>query len=405
MVVVSALLFAGASLGLLLYAIQLVSSRRHLRQPFAAPRRTPPISILKPLCGIDDDLERNLDHFAQLDYPDYEVLLGVRSTKDAAHPLALKAARRWPGRLRVVIQRGEAGLNPKVNQLVTLAAAARHDILVVSDSNVRVDADYLSGIAAELEDPTVGLVTHPVVGVGEARLGSLLDNLHMGSVGAGMVGAKRVAHKDIVVGKSMALRRADLERLGGFQSVADVLAEDYVMGKMISATLGKRVVMGRRPVENVSRDRSVGDFYRRYRRWAVIHRQAIGSRLYAAQILLNPSVVALLAFALHPCAASLTGLGAVGVLKVGYDLTALRMFRREPVGPGAVGASLLKDAVLAAAWLHGLTRREIEWRSNRLRVLPGTRLARPRQIAAPPIETAIETPIGAVESFPVERAA
>jgi ceramide glucosyltransferase len=396
MLFASLLLFAGATVGLCLYGIQLASSRRHLREPAPRPNATPGISILKPLCGIDDELARNLECFATLGYPRYEVLLGVRSIRDAAYPLALAAARRWPGKLRVVLQRGEPGLNPKVNQLVTLASAARYEILVVSDSNVRVDSEYLYEIAATLEDSTVGLVTHPVVGVGELRLGSLLDNLHMaGSVAAGMVGAKRVAKKDIVVGKSMALRRTDLDRLGGFAVVVDVLAEDYVMGRMIPARLGKRVVMAHRAVENVSRERSVGDFYLRYRRWAVIHRQAVGSRVYAAQILLNPSMVALAAFALHPCAAALGGLGAIGALKMSYDLMALRLFRAQPVAWSALGASLLKDAVLAAAWLHGLTRREIVWRSNRLRVLPGTRLALPRQIAAP----------DAVEADLVKRAA
>jgi ceramide glucosyltransferase len=340
---------------------------------------------LKPLCGIDDDLERNLACFATLDYPQYELLLGVRSTRDAAYPLAQAAARRWPQRVRVVVQRGEPGLNPKVNQLVTLASAARHGILVVSDSNVRVDSAYLHEIAAAFEDSSVGLVTHPVVGVGEERLGSMCDNLHLaGSVGAGMIGAKRVAKKDVVVGKSMALRRADLERLGGFSSVVDVLAEDYVMGKMVPERLGKRVVMAHSTVENVSQRRSLGDFYRRYRRWAVIHRHAVGNRVYACQILLNPSVVALAAFALHPSAASLSGLGAVGALKIGYDVAALKMFRRAPVSLRAVGASLVKDLLLGAAWLHGLTRREVVWRENRLRVLPGTRLV--RQNAAPAVE-------------------
>src|SRR5205823_5228095 len=154
--------------------------------------------------GLDDELAVNLERFATLRYPNYELLLGVRDARDPAWPLAAAAARRFPARVRVVLQRGEPGLNPKVNQLCTLAAAARHDLLVVSDSNVRVGDDYLWEIAALLDDAAVGLVTHPVVGVGEARLGSLMDNLHLaGSVGAGMIGAKNVAKKDIVVGKSM----------------------------------------------------------------------------------------------------------------------------------------------------------------------------------------------------------
>ncbi len=373
MMLVSVALFAGATVGLLLYAIQWVSSRRHLREPSPPAGVLPPLSILKPLCGLDDDLESNLIQFATLDYPCYEVLLGVRSVRDAAYPIALRVAQKHPC-MRVIVQRGEPGLNPKVNQLVTLAAEARHEIVVVSDSNVRVDDRYLCGIAAALEDPSVGLVTHPIVGVGESRLGSLCDNLHLASsVAAGMVGAKRVAKKDIVVGKSMALRKSDLERLGGFASVANVLAEDYVMGKRVSE-LGKRVEMAHSTVENVSRDRSVVDFYKRYRRWAVMHHQAVGSRVYAAQILLNPSVVAFAAFALHPTSSSLLGLGAVGTLKVGYDLATLRLFRRERIPLRAPAASILKDVVLGVAWVHGLFHREVEWRSNRLRVLPGTRL-------------------------------
>src|SRR5439155_12021378 len=120
------------------------------------------ISILKPLCGLDDDLVANLESFVAIDYAPYEVLLGVRDRHDAAYPIALALARRFPRRVRVVLQRGAPGLNPKVNQLATLARAARYEIVVVSDSNVRVPDGYLDEIAAHLEDPRVGLVTHPI---------------------------------------------------------------------------------------------------------------------------------------------------------------------------------------------------------------------------------------------------
>jgi ceramide glucosyltransferase len=371
----SVILFCAAAIGLVLYFIQLASTARHLRQPIAAPPTAPAISILKPLCGIDDELAENLEHFAQLPYPRYELLLGVKSRDDLAYPVAVAAARRWPRRVRVILQRSEPGANPKVNQLCTLAAAARHDILVVSDSNVRVDGGYLWEIASALSDGAVGLVTHPVVGVGEARLGSLLDNLHLASsVGAGMVGAHRVARKDIVVGKSMALRRHDLDALGGFESLADVLAEDYVMGKRVGNELGKRVAMAHRPVANVSVDRGVRDFFARYRRWSVIHRQAIGGWVYAGQLLLNPVAVATLAFFAAPGRGAAEALGTVVALKAGYDVAALRLLRgRAPLS--ALFASPLKDAILAAAWLHGLYSRTVVWRGNRLRVLPGTRLA------------------------------
>src|SRR6185312_2350528 len=284
MIHVSQLLFVGCAFGLVLYGLQLVALVLHRRAPARAPRLRRGISILKPLCGLDDDLVANLECFAALDYAPYELLLGVRDRHDAAHPVAVAFARRFPRRVRVVLQRGTPGLNPKVNQLATLARAARHELIVVSDSNVRVAPGYLDEIAAHLEDPRVGLVTHPIAGIGEQRIGSLMDNLHLcASVGAGMIGAKRVVGKDIVVGKSMALRKTDLAALGGFEAFADVLAEDYLLGKKVSATLDKRVVVGKAAVRNVSERRDTRDFYRRYRRWSVMHRQCIGGPVYAAQ--------------------------------------------------------------------------------------------------------------------------
>ncbi len=205
----------------------------------------------------------------------------MRDAADPAWPVALAAARRWPGRFRVVVQRGEPGWNPKVNQLVTLAREARHEILVVSDSNVRVGRGYLAEIAAHHEVPEVGLVTHPIVGVGERCLGSLFENLHLaGSIGPGVVGAKRLAGRDLVIGKSMALRRRDLAALGGFESAKDVLAEDYLIGVRVSRELRKRVALASNPVENVSQGRRLGDFAGSYLRWAVMQRQIAGTWAY-----------------------------------------------------------------------------------------------------------------------------
>ena len=237
-------LAAAAVLGLLVAWGQVAALWIHLRGPRRVPARRPAISILKPLCGLDDRLAGNLLSFADLPYPNYEVLLGVRSAHDAAYPLAWMCARRWPHRFRVVMQQGEPGLNPKVNQLVTLARHARHNILVVSDSNIRVQRDYLDDIAAHLEDPAVGLVTHPLVGDGEtesdARLGAIADNLHLtGVITPGVVAAKLLAHKDYVIGKSMAMRRADLEVLGGFEAVNNVLAEDFVLGRAVTRAAGQ----------------------------------------------------------------------------------------------------------------------------------------------------------------------
>jgi ceramide glucosyltransferase len=371
-------LFVCAAFGLSLYFLQLVAVLVHRRGRRLAPGRQPGISVLKPLCGLDDDLIDNLECFVRLAYDRYELLLGVRDQNDAAYPIAVHMARKYPERVRVIVQRGTPGLNPKVNQLVSLARAARYDILVVSDSNVRAASHYLAEIACHLEDPQVGLVTHPVCGVDEARFGSLMDNLHLaGSVGAGMIGAKRVVGQDVVVGKSMALRRSDLETLGGFECVVDVLAEDYVLGRMIGNVLGKRVVVARTPIFNVSRRRDAREFYQRYARWSVIHRQAIGGRMYAGQALLNPTMLAAAGALVCPSGVAFGGLALAAVLKLAYDGAALKLLRGGRVPLATVVASPTKDAILAAAWAQGLVRRHVSWRGNPLRVFPGTRLSAP----------------------------
>jgi ceramide glucosyltransferase len=370
------LLVCTGALGLAILAVQLGAVALHLRRPPPRGRARPGISILKPLCGLDDDLAENLARFAELPYPELEILLGVRSVRDPAWPLACAAARRWPGRVRAILQRGEPGLNPKVNQLITLAAEARHEILVVSDSNTRVGEGYLDEIAALFADPAVGLVTHPVVGAGAERLGSLCDALHLGaSVGAGMIGAKRVASKDLVVGKSMALRRADLAALGGFEWVRDHLAEDYVIGKGVPDRLGKRVVVARVPVQNVSRRRSLLDFYRRYRRWSVIHRFAVGRLVYAGELVLNPTALALAALALEPGRSQAVAAAALVAARVALDGATVRLLAGR-LRPAALLAVPIKDLVLAAAWWHGFLVDRVDWRGNLLRVLPGTRLDR-----------------------------
>jgi ceramide glucosyltransferase len=376
-------LFAGAALGLVALSIQLWLTTRHLRGPKPLPRSFPPMSILKPLCGLDDSLEENLISFLDIDYPSYEVVLGVKDHHDPAFGLALQLARRFPGRFRLVIQRGEPGHNPKVNQLITLAHAAKHDLLVISDSNARVGRGYLSEMAALFEDPNVGCVTNPIVGFGERRWGSLLDNLHMSSsVGPGMIGAKLFAGQDLVVGKSMALRRADLADLGGFDCVADILAEDYVLGRAVRK-LGKRVALARTLVMSVSRQRTVADFWRRYARWSVIHRTALTGPTYLAQVLLNPIPLAALALATDPSQPTALALLGVILAKTAVDVTTASVLGHR-FGRRLMPAVLVKDLILFVTWTRGMFVRTVDWRGNQLRVGAGSRLAASRE--APAIE-------------------
>jgi ceramide glucosyltransferase len=388
---VSTLLLIASAIGVAIIVLQVFMLARQLRRRAPVPRARPPISILKPLCGLDDELAGNLAVFATLPYPDYEVVLGVASATDPAYAVASEAARRWPERFRVVIQRGAPGLNPKVNQLLGLAAAARAEIFVVSDSNTRVAPGYLDEIVAYLEDPTVGLVTHAIAGGGEERggatsdsasatptdiWGARLDNLHItGTMSPGFVAANALCGKTYVVGKSMAMRRADVEALGGFSVVKDVLAEDFVLGRLIPRVLGKRVVLGRTVVECVTVRRSLAAFASRYARWSVMQRQCAGLTPYLGLLLLNPVLLATWAFLLAPSRTAAAAFGLCALTRALADSVAGRLTRGHAFGVRSLLLVPLKEILTGAAWLHGLFSRSIVWRSNHLIVGRGSVLS------------------------------
>jgi ceramide glucosyltransferase len=371
----SLLLLACSALGVALLGVQIAACVRHLRTAPPEPARLPAISILKPLCGVDDRLQENLESFAALGYPRYEVLLGVEREEDPAYAIACAIATRFPSCMRVIVQQGAPGLNPKVNQLITLARHARHALIVISDSNVVAPEGYLHEIAAHFEDDEVGLVTHPIAGTGERSWGSLLDNVHLSAgIAPGMIAANCVAGEALVVGKSMALRRAELFAIGGFEAVKDVLAEDFVMGRRIADICGKRIAVAHRPILNVSCRRTLHGFYDRYTRWAVLQRTSVGPVLYLGMLLVNPVPLALAGFAIEPARSTFTALVGLALIKALLEAHALSAARGAGSGVRAFVALPLKDAVLMLTWIAGFVRSEVRWRGRRLAVLEGTRL-------------------------------
>lgn len=372
----SLLLFVLSALGLVALLVQALAVRAHLRRPLASPKQVRGVSILKPLCGLDDDLEATLEHFARLPWPELELLLGVKDPDDAAYPLARRIASRFPARVRVIVQRGAPVMNPKVNQLITLAKGARYDLLMVSDSNALVEADAIAELVAHFEDPQVGCVANPVTGRGHQTLGALLDNLHLATfLGPGQIGAKLTSDRDVVIGKSMTLRRDVLEAMGGFAMFGDYAAEDFAIGMAVRHQ-GLRNVIATSPVWNIALRRTVGSFFDRYRRWAVLQRTGVTLPTYLAQGLLNPTPIALAACVVAPSTTAGLTLLFVALVRLATDLWAARAMQLSPRSSVLVGASLVKDALLFLAWAEGLVRRTIVWRGNRLEVAEGGRLVR-----------------------------
>lgn len=336
----------------------------------------PPISILKPLKGLDDGLAENLASFARLDYPAFEILLGVPSRADPAYAAACEVQRRYAHvAIRVVVCDRKLGRNPKVAVAAALAEVAQHDAVLISDSNVRVRPDYLKDIGAELADPRVGLVSNPIAGAGERTIGSLLENLQLASfVLSSVCAADALASHACVVGKSMLFRLSDLSRLGGFRAVRHVLAEDYVLGQKFQRA-GFKVVLSPHAIQTVNEGWRLSHFVERHLRWAQMRRR-LNAAAYFGEPLLNPTPWLLATLALtsgKPAALALIGL----CVKAASDVLLLAKVRGAAIPAWKLPCIWLKDLLVLGIWAVGLFRQTLSWRGNHLRVARGSLLLPP----------------------------
>jgi ceramide glucosyltransferase len=324
----------------------------------------PAVTVLKPLAGADDELERNLETFFHQRYPRYEIVFGVAGASDPAAEVARRLIARHPGvAARLVVHDGRRGLNPKVANLRAILAAGTNDVVVISDSNIAVGEGYLESMVRPLGGK-VGLVMSLFAGTGERTLGARLESLHLCGVIASTIAASRV-----VVGKSLLFRRSLFEALGGMESLASVLAEDYVMGRMFTAA-GYEVALADEVVRNVNVRASVWTFVRRQARWGLM-RSRLKPLVYPFEPLVCPIAVGLLAAVLDGALWPLLWAAALTLVRDGGAWLRLRGLR-------GLGAALVlgvpKDLLILGAWIAAPWKRHVTWRGHRLRVSAGSRL-------------------------------
>jgi ceramide glucosyltransferase len=251
------------------YIVAIIAARRFFRARPAGPSEfTPPISILKPIHGLDREAYENFASFCRQDYPEFEILFCVSDLQDPAVPVIRKLIDDFPERsIRLLVGADRLGVSDKVNKLCRMVRQSRHDVVIVSDSDVRVEPGFLRAVVAPFSDPKVGGVTCLYRGLTDGSLAADLEAVgNSTDFAAGVLVAWLLGNVDFMLGAVMATTKKHLAEIGGFESLVDYFADDYELGNRIAAR-GHRIELSTFPVSVVYPRETLGDAFRHQLRW------------------------------------------------------------------------------------------------------------------------------------------
>jgi ceramide glucosyltransferase len=337
----------------------------------------PPISILKPLKGTDPDIYASFRSHCVQDYPEYEIIFGVSDPADPAVASVEQLRREFPERrIQLVVCAEILGPNVKVSNLERMVQSARFEHLIVNDSDIRVEADYLQRIAAPLADTQVGMVTCLYRGAAAATAGSRLEALGISTdFCAGVLVAQMLeGGLHFGLGSTLAFRRADLNRIGGFKSIVDFLADDYELGHRI-ASLGKRVVLSDLVVETHLPAYNWRGFLDHQMRWFRGVRDARRGG-YIGLVSTFGIMWALIALATAGGALwSWSLLAGVLLLRIAMAVVVGKRVLRDGDVVGLLWMLPVRDLIASAVWVVSFAGNTVTWRGDRFTLKDG-RLSR-----------------------------
>jgi ceramide glucosyltransferase len=334
---------------------------------------TPPVSILKPLKGIDPEIYESFRSHCLQDYPDYEIIFGVSDPADPAVASVERLRREFPERaIQLVICPNILGPNVKVSNLEQMVQAARHEYLIVNDSDIRVERDYLQWVIAPLADARVGMVTCLYRGVAAPTLGSRLEALGISTDFSASVLAAQLLEDGLSfgLGSTLAFRRNELNQIGGFRAIVDYLADDYELGHRI-AGLGLRVALSDVVVETHLPAYDFAGFLAHQMRWA---RGVRDSRLggYIGLASTFGLMWALLNLLLaHAAPWSWAVLGAVLLLRILVALAVGKSTLKDSQLLGQMWLLPLRDLIGVGVWLASFWGHTVTWRGDRFELRKG----------------------------------
>jgi ceramide glucosyltransferase len=335
----------------------------------------PPISILKPLKGTDPEIYESFRSHCLQDYAEYEIIFGVSDPRDPAVVSVQRLQREFPERaIQLVVSPDKLGTNVKVSNLAQMLPATRYQYLLVNDSDIHVERDYLRRVIAPLlkEDQRVGMVTCLYRGIAAATLGSQLESLGISTDFCASVLAACQLERGLRfgLGSTLAFRRTDLEKIGGFRSMVDFLADDYELGRRI-ANLGLRVELSDVVVETLLPAYDFREFLAHQLRWArgVRDSRTGGYIGLVSTYGLMWALVVLIAGRAAPWAVALVW--ATALLRFAVALVVGRSVLQDRRLLQHLWLLPLRDLVAVAIWIASFAGHTVTWRGDRFELKNG----------------------------------
>ena len=360
-----AILLLALLVGSWVYLVLIVVAARRWMSVTPSPAASSEgVSILKPLAGLDEGLEANLRTFFTQDYPKFEILFAVRTQEDPAVEVVSRLQAEFPHVPSQLIFTGEPPYaNAKVYSLDKMMAASSSDLLVMSDSDIRVDRTMLKRVAAEFQDPKLGVATCPYRAIAGSSIWSQLEAVGMNTeFFGGVLVARMLDGMKFAVGPTIAARKRALRSIGGFDRLKDYLAEDFVMGQF-AAEQGWKVILSSYVVEHRIGSESWAKNAAHRIRWARSTRRSrpLG---YIGQLFTNPTPIAVALALVAP------EWWPQFVITAGLRAMAAWMVARQTLST-RVGWGLLisQDLLSFAFWVAGFFGNSIDWRGRRYRLL------------------------------------
>ncbi len=363
-----------AAAPLVYYMLATVAALRffHRERARKLPKYTPPVSLLKPVRGLDFGSYENFASFCRLDYPEYEILFAVNDERDPAAPVIERVIAEFPGRrVRLLVGAEDLGANRKVNKLARLAREAQNDVLVLTDGDVRVQPNFLREVVAPLAHEKTGAVTSFYRGIAERNLWAELEAVGASSdffAGVLMAGWTEGIHFGL--GASIATTKKWIGKMGGFEAIAGTLADDYELGNRI-AKAGGAVMLCREAVWTMYPAQTPTSFWSHQMRWARTIR-LLRPWSYAGLLLTQGLPWAVLAALVAPARwMAVSYLVAYAVLRLTMAWTVGVWGVRDDVLRKKIWLVPLRDTFYFVIWLAGFGSNRITWGNDEYLVRDG----------------------------------